>query len=81
MCAIFRRFLKRQGLKFTNERALILDAVLAKPSVFEADELLHERESPVVRVELPKPQLVEVRDAKLLHLKGIVFDSSYSQLI
>jgi len=42
MCAIFRRFLKRQGLKFTIERALILDAVLAKPGVFEADELLQE---------------------------------------
>ena len=42
MCAIFRRFLKKQGLKFTTERALILDAVLAKPGVFEADELLQE---------------------------------------
>ena len=42
MCAIFRRFLKRQGLKFTTERALILDAVLSKPGVFEADELLQE---------------------------------------
>ncbi len=42
MCAIFRRFLKRQGLKFTTERALILEAVLAKPGVFEADELLQE---------------------------------------
>jgi len=42
MCAIFRRFLKRQGLKFTTERALILDAVLAKPGVFEPDELLQE---------------------------------------
>jgi len=42
MCAIFRRFLKRQGLKFTNERALILEAVLSKPGVFEADELLQE---------------------------------------
>ncbi len=42
MCAIFRRFLKRQGLKFTTERALILDAVLSKSGVFEADELLQE---------------------------------------
>jgi Fur family ferric uptake transcriptional regulator len=42
LCAIFRRFLKRQGLKFTTERALILDAVLSKPGVFEADELLQE---------------------------------------
>lgn len=42
MCAIFRRFLKRQGLKFTPERAKILNAVLAKEGVFEADQLLHE---------------------------------------
>jgi len=42
MCAIFRRFLKRQGLKFTTERALILEAVLGKPGVFEADELLED---------------------------------------
>jgi Fur family transcriptional regulator, ferric uptake regulator len=42
MCAIFRRFLKRQGLKFTPERARILDAVLAKEGVFEAEELLDE---------------------------------------
>eukprot|EP00752_Nemacystus_decipiens_P016091 g14387.t1 len=42
MCAIFRRFLKRKGLKFTTERAMILDAVLGKDGVFEADELLTE---------------------------------------
>lgn len=42
MCAIFRRFLKRKGLKFTTERALILDGVLSKEGVFEADELLTE---------------------------------------
>lgn len=42
MCAIFRRFLKRKGLKFTTERALILDAVLGKDGVFEADDLLTE---------------------------------------
>ncbi len=42
VCAVFRRFLKGQGLKFTSERARILDAVLAKSGVFEADELLNE---------------------------------------
>ncbi|WP_432800155.1 Fur family transcriptional regulator [Poriferisphaera sp. WC338] len=42
VCAIFRRFLKKQGLKFTTERAMILDAVLAKQEVFEADQLLAE---------------------------------------
>ncbi len=42
LCSIFRRFLKRRGLKFTAERAQILDAVLSKPDVFEADQLLFE---------------------------------------
>lgn len=42
VCAIFRRFLKKQGLKFTGERARILDVVLSKDSIFEADELLYE---------------------------------------
>jgi len=41
-CAVFRRFLKRQGLKFTPERAKILDGVLSKKAVFEADELFME---------------------------------------
>lgn len=40
MCAIFRRFLKRQGLKFTPERATILEAVLHKDGVFEAEDLV-----------------------------------------
>ena len=42
LCAIFRRFLKRRGLKFTAERAMILDAVLTRNAVFEVDELLFE---------------------------------------
>ena len=42
LCSIFRRFLKRKGLKFTAERAQILDAVLSKTGVFEADQLLYE---------------------------------------
>jgi len=42
VCAIFRRFLKDQGLKFTAERARILDSVLSKTGVFEAEELLYE---------------------------------------
>ena len=50
VCALFRRFLKRQGLKFTTERALILDAVLSKDHVFEADELLHEMHAANARV-------------------------------
>lgn len=50
VCAIFRRFLKKQGLKFTVERAMILDAVLAKRGVFEAEELLNEMRTDGQRV-------------------------------
>ena len=42
ICAIFRRFLKKRGLKFTTERAVILDTLLTKDSIFEADQLLAE---------------------------------------
>lgn len=42
MCAVFRRYLKRQGLKFTPERARILDTVLAKEALFEAEQLSFE---------------------------------------
>jgi len=49
VCSIFRRFLKRQNLRFTNERALILEAVMSKPDVFEADELYAEMRSTVSR--------------------------------
>ena len=42
LCSIFRQFLKRQGLKFTSERAQVLDVVLAKKGVFEAEQLLEE---------------------------------------
>ena len=50
LCSIFRRFLKRQGLKFTTERALILNSVLSKQGVFEADELLMEMRQANLRV-------------------------------
>lgn len=50
MCAIFRRFLKHRGLKFTPERAQILNSVLNKPGVFEAEQLLMEMRSAGLRV-------------------------------
>ncbi len=42
LCSIFRRFLKQRGLKFTAERAKILDAVMGKEGLFQAEELLWE---------------------------------------
>lgn len=50
VCSIFRRFLKRQGLKFTTERAEILNAVLNKDGVFEADQLMMEMREAGYRV-------------------------------
>jgi Fur family ferric uptake transcriptional regulator len=39
VCAVFRRYLHGENLKFTPERAMILDAVLRKTGLFEADQL------------------------------------------
>ncbi len=39
VCAVFRRYLHGQKLKFTPERAMILDAVLRKQGLFEPEQL------------------------------------------
>ena len=40
ICAVFRRYLHGQKLKFTPERAMILDAALRKSGLFEAEQLV-----------------------------------------
>ena len=40
VCAIFRRYLHDQKLKFTPERAMMLDAVLRKNKLFEPEQLV-----------------------------------------
>src|SRR5271167_2371555 len=40
VCAIFRRYLHAQQLKFTPERAMILDAALRQKGLFEAERLV-----------------------------------------
>lgn len=42
VCAIFRRYLHAEKLKFTPERAMILDAVLRQKGLFEAERLISE---------------------------------------
>jgi Fur family transcriptional regulator, ferric uptake regulator len=42
VCALFRRYLHEQKLKFTPERAMILDAVLRRTALFEAEQLAAE---------------------------------------
>jgi len=76
MCAIFRRFLKRKGLKFTTERALILDAVLGKDGVFEADDLLTDLRDPEHRVSKATiyRTLKHLLESKII--KEVLIDSS-----
>ena len=40
VCAMFRRYLHDQKLKFTPERAMMLDAVLRKTRLFEPEQLV-----------------------------------------
>ncbi len=40
LCAVFRRFLKSRDLKYTQERADVLDAIIARDGAFEAEDLL-----------------------------------------
>jgi len=40
LCAVFRRFLKSKDLKYTPERADILNAIIERDGVFEVEQLL-----------------------------------------
>jgi len=40
LCAVFRRGLKAEGLKYTPERAAILDTVIRIEGLFAADEVI-----------------------------------------
>ena len=44
VCAVFRRYLHGKKLKFTPERAMILDAVLRKSGLFAAEQLVRDLE-------------------------------------
>lgn len=75
ICAIFRRYLHNQRLKFTPERAMILDAVLRKNGLFAPDELvrqLKELGRAVSRATVYRT-LAHLQDAGIL--KGVFFDN------
>jgi len=40
LCAVFRQYLRKKNLKYTPERADILDAIIERDAVFEVDALL-----------------------------------------
>lgn len=83
LCAVFRRYLKSQGLKYTPERADILNAIIERDGVFEVEELLVDMRQRGYRVS----KATIYRTVKLLQDAGIItqalFDSrqAHYQLI
>ncbi len=83
LCAIFRRFLKSQRLKYTPERADVLDAIIERDGLFEVDQLLMDVRDRGHRVS----KATIYRTVKLLQEAGIItqalFDSkqAHYQLI
>jgi Fur family transcriptional regulator, ferric uptake regulator len=83
LCAVFRRYLKSQKLKYTPERADILNAIIEKDDVFEVEELMEAMRDRGYRVS----KATVYRTIKLLQEAGIItqalFDSkqAHYQLI
>jgi Fur family ferric uptake transcriptional regulator len=78
VCAIFRRYLHGQKLKFTPERALILDAALRRAGLFEAEALVtdvKQRGHGVSRATVYRT-LAHLHDAGIL--KQVFFDNKQS---
>lgn len=78
VCALFRRYLHGQKLKFTPERAMILDAVLHQTGLFEAERLvgeLHRLGHNVSRATAYRT-LSHLQDAGIL--KQVFFDNKQS---
>lgn len=68
LCAVFRRHLKAQSLKYTPERAQILDVILGFDGVFQADQLIDELAGRDFRVS----KATVYRTIKLLQEAGII---------
>jgi len=78
VCAVFRRYLHGEKLKFTPERAMILDAVLRKTGLFEAEQLavdLRQLAHRVSRATVYRT-LSHLQDAGIL--KQVFFDNKQS---
>jgi Fur family ferric uptake transcriptional regulator len=78
ICAIFRRYLHDQRLKFTPERAMILDAALRKESLFEPEQLAADLKKAGQRVSRATVYrtLAHLQDAGIL--KQVFFDNKQS---
>lgn len=68
LCAVFRRKLKSEGLKYTPERARVLDTIIQIDELFEADRLLDEVRASGFRVS----KATVYRTIKLMLDAGII---------
>ncbi len=78
VCAVFRRYLHGQKLKFTPERAMILDAVLRQQGLFEAERLVEDLKQLGHRASRATVYrtLAHLQDAGIL--KQVFFDNKQS---
>src|SRR5437588_9459693 len=78
VCALFRRYLHQEKLKFTPERAMILDAVLRKEGLFEPEGLIEHLKQLGHRVSRATVYrtLSHLQDAGIL--KQVFFDNKQS---
>jgi len=72
LCAIFRRALKNEGLKYTPERARILDTVIRLDRAFHAEELIAELRKAAATHGIRVSKATVYRTLKLLADSGIV---------
>lgn len=68
LCAVFRKQLKAEGLKYTPERAQVLDTIMRFDGVFEADRIIDDVKGKGFRVS----KATVYRTIKLLQEAGIV---------
>ncbi|MDX2131239.1 MAG: transcriptional repressor [Planctomycetota bacterium] len=68
LCAVFRRKLKGEGLKYTPERAQVLDCILRFDGVFEAERVIDDVKASGFRVS----KATIYRTIKLLQDAGII---------
>ncbi len=72
ICAVFRRQLRREGLKYTPERARILDVVLGLHGPFETERLIAALKEHAGTGEARVSKATVYRTIKLLQDAGII---------
>ena len=75
LCAVFRQRLKAEGHKYTPERARVLDAIIERDRVFQADQLVDDLKDSGFRVS----KATVYRTIKLLQDAGIIQRVPFNQ--